>query len=490
MPVSDTHKLYAPMISRIEKVRDCVEGSDAIKSRRSTNTNTTNSNRTGIHNIAGSRYLPPPNPGDESIENQDRYRAYLQRANFVNFTAATKDGFMGMINRRKAEIDLVEGVDYLVANVNGAGMKLKQLINKTISELLIAGGYGLLADFPITKEGLTQAQTSHLVATAKQYPRESIINWTESVIDGVTTLTQVVLAEIVCKESPDGFSSEELTFHRVLFLDTDGVYKQNIYNEDDKLIFFADENLEPDPDIVPRKSDGSTWNIIPFVFAGSEANVPTPQKPVLYDLSEINISHYRNSADYEESSFMVGQPWPVISGLTETWVKEVLKDGIMIGSRAALLLPSDASAELLQASPNQMPSKGMEIKEEQMIKIGAKIIVDASGTETVEAVKIRFSGQNSKLAMVVTNAEDAILQVIEWLMEFMGATGDNILEVNRQFFDATVNPQLIIANIQLLDRGIVAKSDVRSGLRKSNVIAPDRTDDDIDEELENISPLV
>lgn len=488
MPVSDQHPLYLKFKNQRQLVRDCVAGSEAIKnSRRTDQTGAETRGSTGLHNALGSRYLPPPNPSDNSIENRDRFEAYKHRANFVNFTGHTKDGFLGMIGRKKSVFEIDSVIDYLKENADGAGLGLQQIAQNNISELLEVGLNGLLADFP-ESDGGTQAQTGDLKGVIKQYPAESIINWRTDLINGQTTLVKVVLAEEVERVDHDGFGLNTVTFHRVLLL-IDGVYKQNIFNEEDKLMFFVGEDGELTSDIIPKKFDGSTWNVIPFEFSGAINNDTNPDKAPLYDLAEINISHYRNSADFEESSFMVGQPTPILSGLTQSWVNDVLEGGVQFGSRTAVLLGPNARAELLQASPNQMPERGMELKETQMVKIGAKIIAESGGVETAEAARIRFAGQSSKLALVVSNTEKSLLRVMSWIAEFMNSTGENIVTINKEFYESTVNPQLLIANMQLLDRGVIAKSDLRDQMRKSNLIDADRSDDDIDEEVGNIDPL-
>jgi len=490
MPVSDQNALYIANKDRWQLVRDCVEGSDAIKSRRKSSVDNQGktSNISGFIDSAGSRYLPIPNPLDASDENRQRYEAYRQRANFVNFTGHTKDGFAGMVSRKESIIDLDKSVDFMEDNVDGAGLGLQELIHRTISELLQVGRFGLLADFPESEEGKTAAQTLGLQSTIKRYPAESIINWRTEVIGGVNTLVMVVLREAIEVVNKDGFGVENAFEHRVLLL-REGVYVQNIYDKDDELKFFKDGDNEDSADIIPRKSDGSTWDLIPFRFIGAIDNDASPDKAPLYDLAEINISHYRNSADFEESSFLVGQPTPVITGLTQQWVDDVLKTGIQLGSRTGLMLPADSDAKLLQAEPNQMPSKGMEIKEEQMIKIGAKIITDSRGVETAEAAKIRFSGQNSKLGQIVLNTQKGILQCLAWANEFMGGSGESKIEVNRDFYDSSISPQLLVSQFQALDRGIVAKKDVRGLMRQSGLIDPDRTDEEIDGEAESISPI-
>ena len=378
MPASDQHKLYIKNKDKWKLVRDCVAGSAAIKAARRTESN----DQGGLYNMPGSIYLPVPNPSDNSKQNEDRYTSYRMRACFINFTGYTKDGLLGMIARKPTEVILQPVIDYAVLNIDGAGLSLQGMSQEVINDLLETGCYGLLEDFP-KSEGGSQEQTRALQSVTKGYPAESIINWRYTVIDSVKVLTMVALAEEVEKISSDGFSVEDCTYTRVLLLDADGNYLQQLYNEDDELLV----NREGESDIYIKKSDGSNWKEIPFQFVGAENNDSTPDKSPLYDVAEVNIGHYRNSADFEDSSFLVGQPTPVFSGLTESWVKSMMKDGIQIGSRAGIMLPVDSSASLLQADANTMPAMGMDRKEAELVKIGAKIISDQGGIETAEAAK-------------------------------------------------------------------------------------------------------
>jgi hypothetical protein len=485
MSVSDKHKDYVKNYSRWGIVRDCVEGSSAIKKARSSydETNVEGSNTgVGLYNVEGSKYLPPPNPSDNSLDNIDRYRSYKARASFVNFTGQTKEGFMGMVNRQEPIIKLDANIEYLEENADGNGLGLKDVIKRTISEVMETGFYGILVDYPKAPEGQkTQENTKELKAYNKLYCAESIINWRYTNINGKNVLSLVVLEESIDVVDADGFGSTEEKQYRVLCL-IDNIYYQKMYNNDGVLL---------DEIKMPLKFDGTKWNYIPFQFVGTIDNNSTPDKSVLYDIAELNIAHYRNSADFEESCFIVGQPTPVITGLTRAWVKDILEDGVQIGSRTAMLLPVGASASLLQASSNSMPTEGMNNKEAQMVKIGAKIISDTSGgVETAETAKIRFAGQNSKLGSVVSNVESAIEKCLYWCSIFMGGNPENNeIEINKQFYDATVNPQLIIAKIQLMDRGVIGISDVRTSLRKSGLIDADKTDEEIDAEIIGIDPL-
>jgi len=323
---------------------------------------------------------------------------------------------------------------------------------------------GLLVDFPAVEPGASRADTAGLRANIVLYPTERIINWREK--------TLVVLEE-EHEVYIDEYASECRTYHRVLRLE-DGYYVSELYDDKDVLIAYAE----------PRMASGARWTEIPFIIAGAENNDQNVDKPPLYDLAEVNIAHYRNSADFEESSYMVGQPTPWISGLTQHWIEEVLQGQIMLGSKAVIFLPDGAQADLLQATDNQMPERGMAAKEAQMIKLGARLIEDTKTNESATGAAIRFGGQTSVLATIVGNAEAAMLKCINWAGMFMGATGDNVFQLNREFYDREANPQTIMAAIQLLDRGVIAMSDLRGNLRASGMLDNDRTDDEIDGEAE------
>lgn len=467
MPVSDKHPEYSNNSPAWAIVRDCVEGARKIEK-------------------GGAKYLPKPNPSDTSAENTERYNAYRERANYVNFTGFTKDGMLGMVFRRDISTNFTSTLEYIEDDATGGGITFDQMARSITGNLLEAGREGLLVEYPEAAQGLTQAQVQaqNLRASILPYRAEDIINWRTHMVGGVKKLSMVVLREPKKIPTDDGFSFEEKVYHRVLLM-KEGMYVQNIYNENDELL--AQENGTGD--IIPKDANGNTWDEIPFVFVGAQNNDEIVDKAPLYDIAEVNIGHYRNSADYEESSFMVGQPTPYAAGLSQSWVDSVMKDGVLIGSRSFVLLPEGGSAGLLQAAPNTMPREAMQDKEVQMVKIGARIIEDSNTNETREGAKIRFGGQTSKLATVVGNVESALIAALEFVQRFMGGDGESTVEMNREFYDATLDPQMVIAMIQLSDRGFIAKPDFRQVLRSAGVIAADRTDDDIDDDVEQDDPL-
>ena len=453
MGVKLKHPHYQSSITNWQKTRAASSGCAAIKA-------------------AGTLYLPQPQADDSSDANLQRYFEYKQRALYVNFTGMTGDGMLGMAFRNDPIIELPAAIGYLAENANGEGLPLIQLAKRLTDDILKTGRYGLLVDYPQAKDGLTRAQADSLQANIKCYPAEAITNWRTSVDAGQTILSLVVLKETV--DASEGFDTQESVQYRALILE-EGVYIQRLYDENDNQI---------GPDIIPRGTTGATWSEIPFVFVCSVHNDSEVDKAPLSDIADENIAHYINSADNEESSFMVGQPTAYATGLNQLWIDEVLGGEIRLGSRSFIPLPEGGSAGLIQATANTMPRQGMIDKEAQLIKIGARLITDTTGQETAEAARIRFAGQNSQLGTVVGNIEAGIITAIGYAIEFMGGGDDFIFKLNRDFYSSSIDPQLVMAQIQLLDRGIIAKSDLRGNLRASRIIDSARTDEDIDGEAE------
>tara|TARA_R110000796_G_scaffold64465_2_gene149416 strand:+ start:14200 stop:15741 length:1542 start_codon:yes stop_codon:yes gene_type:complete len=483
MPVSDANKTYQKNIYKWELVRNCCEGSTAVKSVR----NEAQYTESSLETATGTLYLPAPNPSDESKENRLRYQSYKQRANYVNFTGHTKDALIGMICRQEPKVEVPSVLLPMTYNTDGMGNSIYTVIKRSLDEILQTAREGLLVDYPSISAGLNARQTEGINPTIKNYCAESVINWKTKTINGQETLHMVVLKEEVAIPQ-DEFTDNNETQYRVLMLTEEGFYAQRMYNENGELLIIDEENGLSE--IYPRQANGQLFNFIPFVFLGATNNDPEIDKSPLYDLAEVNIAHYRNSADYEESCFMVGQPTPVMAGLTQQWVDDVLHGSVMLGSRAFVALPAGGSATLLQASPNQMPLEGMVTKEKQMIQIGAKIITDGGGVETAEAARIRFSGQNSKLATIVNNVEQAYIQCLEWSLLFLTGSEEEIdISLNKEFYEKGADPQMIMAQIQMLDRSVISMSDVRNYLRTSGAIDNDRTDDEIEEDIENTNPL-
>ena len=466
MPVDNEHPEYAKYLAMWTRTRDAVRGAIAVKDKKHV-------------------YLPVPDndSGDERKGTETvRYRQYIKRAVFTNFTGRTKNALAGAAFRKNPQLDMPTGLEYLINDATGDGLSLAQLAKDELSNLLETGRCGFLVDYPQAGDNLTAEEVSMLDLRAAiiPYTAEQIINWKTEVMRGRKMLVSCTLAENYYNPADEFDHSTEVQY-RVLRLRDDG-YTQQLYREGEP---FTEE-------FYPRMSDGSTWSFIPFQFVGAQNNDASMDDAPLSDIADVNMAHYRNSADYEESCFLVGQPSLFIThSLSPDQFAEYNPQGIKLGSRVGHVLGVTGSASLLQANPNQLVLEAMRLKENQMVMIGARIITDRTANETAEGARIRFASENSVLGDIVGNLSDAILQCIKWVGMFMGVDAeDAMFKINDEFYDKSVDPQMIMSMIQLLDRQIIAEADIFGRLKAAGVVEPDRTLEEIKEESGTANPLV
>jgi len=201
----------------------------------------------------------------------------------------------------------------------------------------------------------------------------------------------------------------------------------------------------------PKDAGGKPLNEIPFSFVGVANNDSTPEPPPMYDLCALNIAHYRNSADFEEAVYMLGQPTPWFAGLTEEWVTKVLGGAVALGARGGIMLPENGTAGILQVEPNTMAKEAMDQKEQQMLALGAKLVeatqVGGVASTATEAAIDNVS-ETSILSSVAKNTATAIEWALEWGAVFVGASEDGIeYNMNTEFdltnMDANERAQLL-----------------------------------------------
>lgn len=449
------------MLAKWEMISDCMAGQEAVKKR-------------------GTKYLPKPNADDTSTANDLRYEAYVTRALFFNVTANTISGLVGQVFNSDPVSEYPDELEPLWYDANGRGVTLIQQAKKAMVATLSLGRCGILVDFPggaKNEEGQPRPFSRQEVIdgfarpTIQYYGATDIINWRYELNGAVSVLTMVVLVEdYIIKD--DGFEIQRGQEARVLRL-VNGVYQVELWRR-------TDEKQEGPFSLystsTPTNAAGATFNYIPFYFIGAQNNDAQIDKPPMYDMAILNLGHYRNSADYEDSVYMVGQPTPYFAGLTKTWVDEVLKGEVRLGSRGAVPLPTGGSAGLIQAEPNTMVKEAMDQKEHQMVAIGAQLVEDKQVQRTLGEAKMETTVVVSTLTSCARNVSQAF---------------ENALIAAAQFASASVNPDKIIFNLstdfaiakisaderrQLLAEwqgGILSFTEARAQLRQSGIASLD-----------------
>lgn len=91
--------------------------------------------------------LPYINAHDKSPENEDRNRAYRERAVFKNATGHTRNGLLGLAFHKDPTLTVPKKLEYLQDNANGSGVSIYQHSQGTLEKVLEAGRHGLYVDY-------------------------------------------------------------------------------------------------------------------------------------------------------------------------------------------------------------------------------------------------------------------------------------------------------------------------------------------------------
>lgn len=457
------HPLYTAALPMWEATRAAVEGQPAL-------------------DRCPYKYLPDPTPLDMCDEARARYNSYCARAVYFNATGRTKTGLVGIALGDWPEVVLPTSMEYLRENADGAGLGIYALCQHAIGEDLEVGRGGLFVDYPKRPEGdgtSIAAQQQGTVARMVYYKAEDIRDWAYEKVGTDMRLSYVKLYERRDRRTADGWSMESVESYRILRL-RGNVYSVEVFEK-------GEGGYVSQGEVTPLDANGSTWEYIPFQFIGPETNQAKPEKPPLYDLAQVNLAHYRNSADFEESVFMLGQPQVTMTGLDTAWRDHLAESGVYFGSRRVLMGPVNSQIGLLQVQPNTLAQSAMKDKKEEMVALGARLLQPGSATKTAEQSKTETRASYSVLSLVCDNVSQAFKNAILWIQRFMGAAGEVDFAIDTEFDGLTFNSEIVNTIIKAVQAGVIPESEAWRALRQLGLIDPEKTDEEIREEIDAAS---
>lgn len=447
--VTTTHPKYTKMLAKWSQIRDVLGGEEAVKAKCT---------------YRLQKYLPLPDTEADPNKNIERYQSYVLRAVFYNATARTLSGLVGQVFSKPPVATFPDPVNYLLTDPAGSGVTLEQHAKGVLGEVMAMGRAGLWVDYPTIEGGATRESVdSGLVRPViTSYKAEDIRNWRTRKVGAKTLLSLVVLSEERIAED-DGFSMLIETQYRELRLDANGDYCVRVWRAG------KNGNWESPNYIYPVDNSGNRFREIPFVFVGISNNDSEIDEPPMYDISCVNLGHFRNSADYEESCFMVGQPTPWFAGITENWAENVLKGKVHLGSRGGIPLPAGGAAGLLQAQSNTLVSEALAKKEAQMIALGAKLVQASTGSIAKTATEVNTDkiSEVSTLAAAARNTSAAYKYAFDFCAMFSGDDSEITFELSTDFEMSKMTSQDLLAVFTVWQGQGLSINEFRDILRKS-----------------------
>lgn len=472
--VTTLHADVSKASVRWQRCRDAYEGGDAVRER-------------------GSVYLPKLDAQSEA-----EYAAYKMRADFYGATARTVDGLAGAVLRKEPSIVAPEGILPHLKDVTSEGVPLEAFAKALVEQDLAVGRAGILVDLP------TQAQAEARPYWVS-YRAEQIVNWRTAVRNGRKVLVLVVLKETSTEQDgADPFVSKACEQYRVLQLVSDTpatattaaspeYYTVTLYKkaatpaattgEASK----AEEFIAETPIIPVRR--GERLPFIPFVFIGPTGVTADIEKPPLLDLVDLNLSHYRSSADLERGRFFTSSPTPYICGFSGAGVTPASPDNAeghapatpvyRIGSSVAWTFQDpQTKVGMLEYTGQGLAAlrDALSDKQEQMSVLGARLLeAQKADAEAAATVRLRHAGDESVLKKITMAIDQALTQALRWHVWWAGLTtpDDQVsVTLNTDFMKVLPSADLLAKLLLMLQAGEISSKTLYHNLQRAEVTRP------------------
>jgi len=471
MSVDTKHADYKAFSAKWKRCRDVAAGADAV-------------------HHAGEEYLP-------KLKGQqpDDYKAYVLRSTFYNASWRTIAGLVGMMFRKPPTVEVPKPVEQLLEDVDGAGQPFQPFTQSICEQAVTIGRIGILVDAPPAPDGATLADAKrlNLRPQMQMYLAESIINWKTGSVNNRNVLTMVVLKETADKVI-DEFTVETEDVWRVLDLVAGPTpvgeqavmqYRQRIFKQKKAAALGGGQTKDLPAvafeqigaDVYP-KMGGKPIPYIPFIIMGTDDVTPEVDDPPLIDLFDMNLSHYRTSADYAHGCHFTALPTLFLSGF-----KTQENEKIYLGAETAIVSSSpDARAMFVEFSGAgmQVLENKLEREERQMAVLGARMLEPQKmAVETAETTSIHRKGEESLLSSIAQTISLGVTQVLKIFTEWAGESPEAVkFELNRDFYPAPMDPAMLSGLMAAWQSGAISDQTLFDKLQAGEIISADTTLED------------
>lgn len=433
------HYKYSKLV---RKVRDCIEGQQAIRDKNDDYLPYTS----GMASKIASSNTLLQNAG------KAQYAAYRDRARFPDLVQRTENGILGIAFETAPQNENIP-FDKVARN----GRTIDALAKSQLREVLETGRGVLLVDAP-------QGGGDPYIV---EYKAENFINFA------------------VDDEDDSKFIAVKL---KEYYYDTDDVYHEYCkirYREYRLIEGVVTINVSDEQ----GKSLGKEYTIpldyIPLFVAGSVDNLPYYDPVPLLPVADASISIYQISADYRQYMHGHWQGTPYATGISEDEWELIMNMGLGVGSFLYTQASADEGAAfgMLETTSGNDEAFRNAIKDEMQIaeNYAVQISQDRQGVEAAESIKMRAATKHATIYTILESVSNNMTRAVKAMMEWSGQAGEPIYKLNTDFSSTEASAQLITALTGAINAEILPQSVLRDVVRAGG--HTERTDDEMDAEI-------
>ena len=459
--ITTRHPMLETVLEQIRRSRDTHAGTDAIKQTAPIYSNVVNS--------TDEEYLPKLNGQDKK-----QYSSYKKRAVFFGAMSRTVTALVGAIDRKPPEVKGANNLKEFIKDVTGTGISLDEFLKDIEEEVMISGRVVICVD----RKNSTDNRP-YLI----WYKSEDCINWfSEQYTDFDQRLTGMIFRESYYDVDKDNKYKQVQKDQYREFNMQDGNVTVNIWrNKNEDLTSEFGNAEKPEYEIVEtytltnRAKPLGFIPCVPVVSDGSPFEVP---QPPLLDLVDVNLAHYRNSADYEHGMHWTALPTPVLTGLNGKDSK------ISIGSGSAIILPDpQSSAMFLEFSGTGLATikTAMDHKEMMMSALGARMLASRMDQSTsAEVARINYSGETASLSNVARSMSRGMTRLLKMVAMWENNKGHEGIEVhlNEDYVDTKLDGTNLTALMSAYQGGAISLDSLIWNMSSGELLPVGRTVED------------
>lgn len=447
------HPESALMLPEIVKIRDCVKGSPFVKAKNEL-------------------YLPHPSALDTtSPEAILRYNQYKANAQFQGIPKQTLRTWVGKIDPEKTQVELPERISYLQGDVDGDGLKLRNAISQTLSNILAVKWHVLVADYQglsdVDLKSLSRADLAAIKprATVKQYTRENVIYWHFDRVNGKMQLAYIMLLETGLEFDTSKLKNDVIESYLILALDENGDYYQ-------QKIVRSTGGLQ-EGDRSPVKVGGSALKWLPVSIVIDEpmqSGTMPMEMGYLSPIVDLTLHNYVISADKMET-LNAGKPTLNYYGVDENaWEQFQTVNGrsYVATGLAVNLWSKEVTAEYVSAQNDITGyTETMRANDDEMRSLGASFPTDSDADKTATEIEADSAEQAARLTVAAQCVEDSWRFMLLccgmfeglWPQESIEQNLDQVvLTLNKEFSKREMSPQKAQQILAAVSSGVITKN--------------------------------
>lgn len=495
--IDQVHPELTARMTQYRRARDFFEGADALKAHDLSASNGTgqsqatdirdkktfgNGQRGGYWGNPATAYLP--RLSDEQSYND--YAVYVHGAMYPNYLDKTRADFRGLIFSKAPIVEIPPSIEYMRQDCDYKGTPIEEALEEVVEELYSVSRFGWWVDRPETPDGLSrnQEELAGLRPYIVPFRTEDIINWEYGHVGPRVTLTRVVVRE------GDSLRELSLSPYNNNAGEAVWVYQTRVWTKAARgAISKAMEAITgkdgdaytPGPLIMPTLG-GKYISEIPFFFFSPTGGKAKPGRPQLEDLVQVALSLYQSSALLEHSRFTCGLATALATGFPDETTFDLGGLNVIKNS-----MPEADFKWVERKGEDCLPlERAVEQKTKMLIALGSRMLEESKkSAESAEALRIRSSGDTATCADIAQSVGRIASQALAFCARW---TGDQAPEVKIKLTTDYSAGVADAAEITALDKSVGAghfsQSDFNAYLRRVGRIAEDRTDEDIEADLE------